>query len=146
MNEYEKKHIRENGISRKKGIIELLEFLEIQDIPKGVATSTRYKSAIQKLELTGLLKYFEHITGGDQVSQGKPAPDIFLAAAEKMKVDPDNCLVLEDSEPGIKAALAAGMLPIMIPDLKQPSPLIKEKIHKILPDHFHVIETLKSLI
>ena len=70
---------------------------------------------------TALLPRFVALIGGDEVANGKPAPDIFLAAAERLGEDAAGCLVLEDSEPGVRAALAAGMTPIMVPDMHPPS-------------------------
>lgn len=65
------------------------------------------------------------LTDGDEISRGKPAPDIFLLAAQRMGHAPADILVLEDSEPGVRAALAAGMTPIMVPDFVPPSPALR---------------------
>jgi len=68
---------------------------------------------------------------GDEVQNGKPAPDIFLAAAKKLEVEPQDCLVFEDSDNGVKAAHKAGMTIILIPDLKQPSKEIAQMAYKV---------------
>ena len=112
--------IENEGIPTKAGLLELLELLERQGLPKAVATSTARALALRKLAAAGLLHRFSIIVCGDEVPNGKPAPDIFLAAAQKLGVAPANCLVLEDSLAGIRAAHAAGMRAIMIPDLIQP--------------------------
>ncbi len=70
-----------------------------------------------------LLSRFATLVGGDEIARGKPAPDIFLAAAQRLGEAPADIVVLEDSEPGVLAALAAGMMPIMVPDLHPPSPV-----------------------
>lgn len=113
--------VAREGIALKPGLLDLLEWLEAEGIPKAVATSTRRDRALAKLELTSLAPRFVALVGGDEVSRGKPAPDIFLAAAQRLGEAAPRCLVLEDSEPGVRAALAAGMTPIMVPDLHAPS-------------------------
>ena len=110
------------GVAIKPGLIELLDWLETRDVAKAVATSTRRSRALAKLEHTGLLPRFGAVVGGDEIARGKPAPDIFIAAAERLGAAPEQCVVLEDSEPGVHAALAGGMTPIMVPDLHAPSP------------------------
>ncbi|MET1415968.1 HAD family hydrolase [Roseibium sp. HPY-6] len=86
------------------------QLLEAHEGPRAVASSSRLHRLIHKLQHTGLYDYFEpHIYSGEQVSNGKPAPDLFLLAAEKLGVDPAATLVVEDSSNGVKAGLAAGM-------------------------------------
>jgi HAD superfamily hydrolase (TIGR01509 family) len=114
--------VARDGIALKPGLLDLLEWLERENIPKAVATSTRRDRAQAKLEHTGLLPRFHALVGGDEIGRGKPAPDIFLLTAERLAQSPAACIVLEDSEPGVRAALAAGMTPIMVPDLHPPSP------------------------
>jgi HAD superfamily hydrolase (TIGR01509 family) len=113
--------VEREGIVLKPGVRELLAWLEDAGIAKAVATSTRRSRAQAKLALTDLLGRFAALVGGDEIACGKPAPDIFLEAAARLGVAPAVCVVLEDSEPGIDAALAAGMVPMMVPDLSPPS-------------------------
>ncbi len=113
--------IDEGKLAVKSGLLELLGFLDEISMPKAVATSTGYERAIHKLSLTNLLDHFPVVIAGDQVQKGKPAPDIFLAAAIRLDILPERCLVLEDSDTGIQAAYDAGMTPVMIPDMKPPS-------------------------
>ena len=127
--------VEREGIALKPGLLELLDWLDGQRIPKAVATSTRRDRAQAKLASTALLSRFVALVGGDEVARGKPEPDIFLAAAARLGEAAQHCLVLEDSEPGVRAALAAGMTPIMVPDLHAPSadlvalePLILESL------------------
>ena len=126
------------GIALKPGLLDLLDWLEARRIPKAVATSTRRDRAQAKLARTALLPRFVALVGGDEVARGKPEPDIFLAAAARLGEAAQHCLVLEDSEPGVRAALAAGMTPIMVPDLHAPSddlvalePLILESLAEV---------------
>ncbi len=113
--------VERDGVALKPGLLALLAWLEDAGIPKAVATSTRRARAQAKLVGTGLHERFAALVGGDEVAQGKPAPDIYVAAARRLGVAPAACLALEDSEPGIDAALAAGMAVIMVPDRAPPS-------------------------
>lgn len=122
----------------KTGLHELLDFLDEKQVPKVVATSTRRSHAIDRLEKAGLLRRFKTITTGDQVKHGKPAPDIFLLAASTIGMQPGECVVLEDSEAGITGAHAAGMTPIMVPDLKQPCAAVRDMAHSVLESLHHV--------
>jgi HAD superfamily hydrolase (TIGR01509 family) len=127
------KIIAEEGIPLKPGAVALLDYLERESYPKAVASSTPKAGVLQRLAMTGLRERFPVIIGGDEVRRGKPSPDIFLAAAERLGIAPDGCWVLEDSEYGIAAAHAAGMTPIMIPDLKPPSAETAALAYRVLP-------------
>lgn len=109
------------GIAVKPGLHALLDWLESVHIRRVVATSTRRERARGHLERCGLIDRFHALVGGDEVAEGKPAPDIFLLAAARLDVDPAGCIVLEDSEPGVRGAITAGMIPIMVPDMLAPS-------------------------
>lgn len=120
------------GIPTRPGIFELLALLDRHEIPRGVATSTWRPRALLKLERSGLLPHFATVTGGDEVAQAKPAPDIYLLAAQRLDVAPEHCLVLEDSGPGVRAALAAGMTAIQVPDLAPPNAEVRALGHRIV--------------
>ncbi|MGF1449477.1 MAG: HAD family hydrolase [Opitutales bacterium] len=115
-------HVEGEPIPTKPGLHGLLDFLERRRFPKIVATSTGGPRARRHLSDVGLLERFEDVVSGRDVALGKPAPDIFLRAAQVLAIEPAHCLVLEDSGPGIEGAHAAGMLPVLIPDLHAPSP------------------------
>ncbi len=100
---------------------------------RAVATSTRRDRAEAQLAQQGLLQRFAALVGGNEVERGKPEPDIFLLAASRLSVAPEDCVVLEDSEPGVRAALAAGMMPIMVPDMHAPSPSLLARAPLVLP-------------
>jgi HAD superfamily hydrolase (TIGR01509 family) len=110
-----------SGVPVKEGLFELLDALDEAGIVKAVGTSTERTRALKLLELAGVRNRFDAIVCGDDVERGKPCPDIFLAAAAKLGCDPAGCMVLEDSESGLTAAHCAGMMPVLIPDLKAPS-------------------------
>ena len=110
----------------KAGAHAFLASLHQMDMPRAVATSSSGQKARAILQETGLMPYIQHVTGGDEVPAGKPAPDVYLDAARKLGIDTGDCLALEDSNNGTTAALAAGMQVIQIPDLapsnRSPSP------------------------
>ena len=104
------------GVPRKDGLVELLDLLAAKGVPRAVATSTARDLARHKLAQAGVAHYFDVVVGGTDVAHGKPEPDIFLRAAERLGKLPAECVALEDSGPGIQAAAAAGMVTILIPD------------------------------
>lgn len=124
------------GIPRKEGVLELLDAIEDAGVRRAVATSTRRIGADRSLAAAGIAGRFDAVVTGDEVTRGKPAPDIFLVAAGRLGVDPATCIVLEDSLYGIRAAHAAGMVPIMVPDLVEPTDEVRALTHRIL-DSLH---------
>jgi HAD superfamily hydrolase (TIGR01509 family) len=124
---------RREGIAVKPGLHALLDWLESIQIPRVVATSTRRERAPAHLERCDLMSRFHALVGGDEVEQGKPAPDIFLLAAARLDVVPAECIVLEDSEPGVRGAIKAGMIPIMVPDMLAPSKELLAWMPLVLP-------------
>lgn len=113
-------YIEENGFEVKKGLFELLEYLKSGDYKIAVATATDRERTSEYLRRIDALEYFDEIICGDMVKNGKPEPDIYLAAAEKLGFAAEECAALEDSPNGIKSAYAAGCRVIMIPDLSLP--------------------------
>lgn len=120
------------GLPRKRGLLELLDLLEAHGVPKAVATSTQRPRALAKLAASGLIERFAVVVAGSDVEHPKPAPDIYLLAARKLGVDIRRCVVLEDSEPGVRAALAAGATPIQVPDLVAPGEELRAFGHRIV--------------
>ncbi len=120
------------GVPEKPGLRPLLAFLEERGIPKAVATST--DRPIASRWLGGLLPGFGAVATGDEVARGKPAPDLFLLAAQRLGIAPVGCLALEDSAAGVQAAHAAGMTVVMVPDLVPPAPDIRALAAQVLPD------------
>jgi len=137
--------VEREGITLKPGVRELLEWLEANAIPRAVATSTRRERARGKLERTALLDRFHDLVGGDEVARGKPAPDIYVEAARRLGTNAASCIALEDSEPGVRAALAAGMTPIMVPDLHPPSLELVALDVVVLPSLHEVLRRLAAL-
>jgi HAD superfamily hydrolase (TIGR01509 family) len=113
--EYQITHL-DGNVPPMPGLIELLAEIDRRGLPKAIASSgiRRYVEAV--LRVNGLLDRFSVIITGDQVARGKPAPDVFLAAARALNVEPQQCLVLEDAPAGVQAAKAAGMTCFAVPD------------------------------
>ncbi len=139
-----KEHAESTGISIKPGLTELLAFLNEHRIPKAVATSSDGEQAAFSLKASGLGRQFSHIVTGDQIPNGKPAPDIYLEAARRLGVDPEKCVALEDSETGILSATSAGMTAIMVPDLKQPSDEVRAVASHVLDSLYEAKELIQS--
>lgn len=119
------KYVEQNGIEAKPGAETLLRYLKEKGIKTALATATPADRAEKYLEMVGLLNYFDEICSARMVKNGKPAPDIYLYAAEKLDLPPSECIALEDSQNGIRSAHAAGCKTIMVPDLDQPTQEIK---------------------
>ncbi len=138
--------VEQNGIPLKEGLLELLDYLVATGTPRAVATSTSRERALQKMAMTGIRNYFPVVVAGDEIQRGKPHPDIFLVTANKLNVAPEQCIVLEDSEAGIQAAHAAGMLPILVPDLKPPSHEVKRLAYRVCSSLKEVRQLLPELL
>lgn len=107
----------EISVPVKRGALQLLKYLKSHDVRVVVATSTAHLKAQDMLTRSGLIDHVEAIVGGDDVKAGKPNPDIYLKAAETAAAKPEDCLALEDSNNGVRAAFRAGVKVIQIPDL-----------------------------
>jgi HAD superfamily hydrolase (TIGR01509 family) len=135
----------ERGIPIKAGLAGLLDRLDDWNLFKAVASSTARSMVVDMLSRSELAHRFEAIVGGDEVPRGKPAPDLFLAAAERLGVQAAGCVVLEDSEAGIRAACAAGMYPILIPDILAPSEEVRNLSRAVIPSLNEACGYLKQL-
>lgn len=122
----------------KAGAREILIELRERGIPAAIATSSRRPHADLHLGTAGLVDMFETIVTRDDVVNPKPHPEPYLTAARRLGVDPAECLALEDSFSGVRAAHAAGMQTVMVPDLVHPSEEIRALGIAILESLEHV--------
>jgi len=122
----------EKGIAHKEGLLDILNHLSALKIPVAVATSTYKISAFNKLKIAGITDYFPVVACGDEVPNGKPAPDVFLKAAERLGMPPGDCVGFEDSAAGLQALAAAGIPSIFIKDLIEPPENILATVWKRL--------------
>lgn len=114
------RHFRELaavGLPLKPGAIELLDMLDDLGLPRAIATSSTRGTVDANLLLHSLTDRFHGVVAHGDYANGKPAPDPFLKAAERLGVEPALCLALEDSHNGVRSASAAGMMAVMVPDL-----------------------------
>lgn len=138
--------VEASGIPTKPGLNELLSFLDENTTPTAVATSSDLEYATLSLRAAGLEGRFRQVVTGDQVINGKPAPDIYLEAARRLGVLPQRCVALEDSDAGVLAANAAGMIAMMVPDLKAPSTEAQAVAFSVLASLLDARNQIASLI
>lgn len=137
--------LTKNGVPLMAGVVDLLDYLDDKGVPLAVATSTDTQSALVKLKLAGIVHRFQTVTGGDQVVSGKPAPEIYLRAAQSLNVQPQHCIALEDSANGIRAAVSAEMHAIQIPDIAPPDDALLSLGHQVFDSLHDVVVYLDSL-
>lgn len=130
------------GVDLKPGVKEVLDYLKKHDYKIGLATSSSQQRAVDILEDHDILDYFEVQIYSEMITNSKPHPEIFLKAAEELKVEPSNCLVLEDSEAGVEAAYRANIPVICIPDMKQPNQETVERAETVLDHLIQLIDYL----
>ncbi len=144
--EYWLKHVETHGINVKPGVLEMIDYLDGLAVPYAIATSTPRDRAVHSLRLANLEDRFEFLVGGDQISNGKPAPEIYLQAAQLIDTEATECIAIEDSKVGVCAAVAAGMYTIMVPDIKPPDPQTRNLVSEIAPTMTAVIKRILHLI
>ena len=110
-----------NGIPLKQGVKEILQFLKDKQIPAAICSSTAVPIIESHLNNADMNGYFQEIIGGNLVKHSKPEPDIYLKACEAVGFAPEECMAVEDSPNGIRAAYRAGMQTVMVPDLVPPT-------------------------
>lgn len=117
--------VAENRPAMKPGVPELLDLLDQLRLPRAIATSSSRPTVERHLTAHGLTDRFDAIVCRGDYENGKPAPDPFLKAAERLGALPHLCLALEDSHIGVRSAAAAGMMTVMVPDLLEPTPELR---------------------
>ena len=139
------KRFETEAVPIKTGLKSLLEYLKENNYKTIVATSSNRDRVDTILSQAQITDYFDDSICGDEVTKGKPNPEVFLKSCQKLGVNVDEAIVLEDSEAGIQASYDAGIKVICIPDMKYPEKQYEEKTFKILKDLNDVTEYLKSL-
>lgn len=129
----------------KKGVAEILDELDRRGLKRAIATSSSRVRTDHHLQLAGIAQRFPHIVTRDDVSRGKPNPDPYLKAASLLGVAPEHCLALEDSYNGVRAAVAAGMRVIMIPDLLPATEEMQAVAYKVAQDLHEATASLQEL-
>jgi HAD superfamily hydrolase (TIGR01509 family) len=128
----------------KAGVVELLDVLDAAQLPRAIATSSRHEDAQHHLAARGLLGRFQTIVADGDYARGKPHPDPYLKAAERLGVEPELCVALEDSYHGVRAASGAGMMTIMVPDLFPATAEMEQLCEGIVEDLHAVCALIES--
>jgi HAD superfamily hydrolase (TIGR01509 family) len=128
----------------KAGVVDLLDHLDAEALPRAIATSSSHRHAEQMLGRSGVLVRFDTVVARGDYERGKPNPDPFLVAAGRLEVAPEDCLALEDSHNGVRAAHAAGMMTVMVPDLLEPTDEMRERCVAVMESLAEVHAALKA--
>jgi HAD superfamily hydrolase (TIGR01509 family) len=136
--------VADAGIGLKAGVVEILDALDGLDMPRAIATSSMHHTVEHHLGQHGLLERFHSVVANGDYARGKPAPDPYLVAAERLGMAPQDCLALEDSHSGVRAAHAAGMMTIMVPDLLDPTEEMRSLCVRIARDLHEVRELIEA--
>lgn len=137
-------YIKENGVPLKEGVNELIDYLKENDYKIALATSSDREKAEYLLESVKIKDKFDYIICGNDIVNSKPNPEIFLKVAESLKVEPKECVVIEDSKAGVQAAVNAGMKAINVPDMKKPDNEVKSMAFKIFNSLLDVKEYISK--
>jgi len=138
--------IARDGVPLKPGVDRILAEAERLGLGVALGTSSRAVYAHTMLWLAGIVDRFQGLATRDLVQAGKPAPDVFLKAAELLGREPKDCLVFEDSPTGVQAARAAGMPVVLVPDLIAPSPEVRFQCEAVFGSLGEAAEALEALL
>lgn len=112
--------VEQRGLEEKPGVRNILPFLRKRNFKIAIASGSGLEIVQHHLRFAGIENYFDVIVSSTEVSNGKPAPDVFLLAARRLGLVPQECYVFEDSLNGVRAGMAAGCVTVMVPDMVQP--------------------------
>ena len=126
--------ILQAGMPLKPGVLALLDAIEAAGLPKAIVTSSSRSTAAEHLRLAGIDHRFDSVMTRDDVSRAKPHPDLYLLAASRLQTRAQACIAIEDSNPGVAAAHAAGAITLMVPDIVPPTEQSRANAAAVLPD------------
>lgn len=138
------KEILAAGLPLKNGAVALLDALRDAGCPMAIVTSSSRRTADAHLTLAGIRAWFETILTRDDVARGKPSPDLYLLAASRLRVQPQSCVAVEDSNHGVTSAHAAGAVTIMVPDMVPPTEESRARCVAVVDDLNAVLELLRQ--
>ncbi|UHS60517.1 HAD family phosphatase [Agrobacterium vaccinii] len=133
-----------DGVALRGGVLEILDLLDEMGLPRAIATSSGHESVNRHLGPFDLLRRFDHILARGDYAEPKPSPLPYLTAAERLGIDPRDCVALEDSYHGVQSAWSAGTQTIMVPDVAPATDAMREKCVAICDSLFDVAELLKA--
>ena len=137
--------LAEGPVPVKDGALALLTHLKTRGTPMALVTSTRRATAEEKLEATGLIRFFRSLICGGETERGKPNPEPYLAGAARLELEPTRCWALEDSANGVRAAVSAGCTVYQVPDLVAPTAELEQLGHQIVETLHEVRSALEAL-
>ena len=137
--------IVDGRLALKPEVERLLDALDALRLPRAIATSSHHSDVRRNLAAHGLAGRFDAVVAHGDYDRGKPAPDPFLRAAERLGVAPEHCLALEDSHNGVRSAAAAGMAVVMVPDLLEPTAEMHGLCTLVAPDLGRVCDLLLAI-
>lgn len=137
-----KQILEAEGLAIKSGVTELLDYLDERGLKRCIASSSSLRTIKNYLSLTDLTDRFDFYLSGEEVENGKPAPDIFLEACRRADESPEQALVLEDSVNGFRAAKSANINCIVVPDLIEPTVEINQHAYEVVPNLEKVIQII----
>ena len=129
------------GLPLKNGAVDLLDALRNAGCPMAIVTSSSRRSADSHLALAGIRERFDMILTRDDVTRGKPSPDLYLLAASRLGVSPESCVAVEDSNHGVTSAHAAGTITIMVPDMVPPTDESRARCVAVVDD-LHAVRAM----
>jgi len=133
--------VADAGIGLKAGVIEILDALDDLGLPRAIAISSMHHTVEHHLGQHGLIDRFHAVVANGDYARGKPAPDPYLTAAARLGIASEDCLAVEDSHSGVRAAHAAGMMTVMVPDLLDPTEEMRTLCVRIAGD-LHEVRAL----
>lgn len=129
--------VAKNGLELKDGVIECLNFLKNKNVKIAIVTATALERTEKYIKDANIEMYFDDIISAKNVPRGKPAPDVYLTACERLGIKPENTIAVEDSPNGVKSASAAGCNVVMVPDQTE----AEEELMRCL---FGIIKSLRN--
>lgn len=138
-------YVNENGIDSKPYARDILSYLKKNGYKIALATATVTEKAKSYLSRLDLLGYFDEVISAHMVKRGKPAPDIYLFASEKLGLCPEECMAVEDSPNGARSAVDAGCVTILVPDMDKPEGEITQRVYKTADGLKELSEILEAI-
>ena len=120
--------VKANGLELKEGVINCLKFLKTKNAKIAIVTATAIERTNRYIDMASLNDYFDDVISAKNVPHGKPAPDVYLTACEKLKVNPSETIAVEDSPNGVMSASRADCNVIMVPDQTEPDEELKKHL------------------
>lgn len=122
----------EDELELKPGAAEAVAAVRGRGLAVALATSSMRDRAITSMERLGLMELFDAAVFDEDIEHHKPAPDVYLVAADHLGIEPTRCVAVEDSFNGVRSGAAAGMRTIMVPDYNEPTPEIRALCAEVL--------------